>query len=133
MNVSQKLVKNNCLNLNILLQIDFIPLYYPRLPWQRCRRRREYHAVVRIGYPYTAGIAKFLKLGPLQIVSSQKLHFGFILVFLSIAATLCAKASVLTFVINNNRSPDKFPQLCLVWMDWYLCLTSIDFCKYYAL
>ena len=62
------------------------------------------------------GIAKFLKLGPLQIVPSQKLHFGFILVFLSIAATLCAKASVLAFVINNNSSPDKFPQLCLIWI-----------------
>ena len=60
------------------------------------------------------GIAKFLKLGPCKIVPSDKLHFGFVLVFLSIAATLCAKACVLALAINNRD--DSFAPICAIWI-----------------
>ena len=60
------------------------------------------------------GIAKFLKLGPCKIVPSDKLHFGFVLVFLSIAATLCAKACVLALAINNRDN--SFAPICAIWI-----------------
>ena len=60
------------------------------------------------------GIAKFLKLGPCKIVPSDKLHFGFVLVFFSIAATLCAKACVLALAIYNRD--DSFAPICAIWI-----------------
>ena len=60
------------------------------------------------------GIAKFLKLGPCKLVPSEKLHFGFVLVFLSIAATLCAKACVLALAIKNRD--DSFAPICAIWI-----------------
>ena len=60
------------------------------------------------------GIAKFLKIGPCKILPSDKLHFGFALVFLSIATTLCAKACVLALVIKNRV--DSFVPICFIWI-----------------
>jgi len=46
------------------------------------------------------GMAKFLKLGPCQIVPSQKIHCGFFFVFITMGTTLVAKGYVFAFSLN---------------------------------
>ena len=60
------------------------------------------------------GMAKFLKLGPCQIVPSDKWHGGFFLVFISIAPTLVGKGLVLAFSLLNNES--FYVSICLIWI-----------------
>ena len=60
------------------------------------------------------GIAKFLKLGPCQIVSYNKFHCGFLIIFISIAPTLIGKGLVLAFSLLNNK--DFYVVICLIWV-----------------
>ena len=64
------------------------------------------------------GMAKFLKLGPCQIVQSDKIHCGFIMVILSIATTLFSKALVLacSLLIVNKTLREFYLILCVIWI-----------------
>ena len=62
------------------------------------------------------GMAKFLKFGPCQIVPSQKYHFGFFLVFMSIASTLIGKGCVLAFVFVVRGGRRNYVNKCIIWM-----------------
>ena len=64
------------------------------------------------------GMAKFLKLGPCQIVPSDKWHCGFFLVFISIAPTLVGKGLVLAFSLLNNES--FYVTICLIWIGTWI-------------
>ena len=65
------------------------------------------------------GMAKFLKLGPCQIVPSQDMHCGFFFVFMSMATALVSKGCVLAFSLVNR--PGKYETFtytitCLIWI-----------------
>ena len=64
------------------------------------------------------GMAKFLKLGPCQIVPSQNMHFGFFSVMMSMAAALVSKGCVLAFSLADKYSRETFtyPITCLIWI-----------------
>ena len=65
------------------------------------------------------GMAKFLKLGPCQIVPSQNMHCGFFSVMMSIAAALVSKGCVLAFSLATINGPFKlftYPTICLIWI-----------------
>ena len=64
------------------------------------------------------GMAKFLKLGPCQIVPSQAMHCGFFHVFMSMAAALIAKGCVLAFSLADKGPYETFsyPTICLIWI-----------------
>jgi len=65
------------------------------------------------------GMAKFLKLGPCQIVPSQDMHCGFFFVMMSMAAALVSKGCVLAFSLNTADTPDEtftYPITCLIWI-----------------
>ena len=67
------------------------------------------------------GMAKFLKLGPCQIVPSQNMHCGFFFVMMSMAAALVSKGCVLVFSLATSEpgGPYKFftyPTICLIWI-----------------
>ena len=64
------------------------------------------------------GMAKFLKLGPCQIVPSQNLHCGFFLVFITMATTLVSKCCVLVFSLGIKESEVNYdyPITCLIWI-----------------
>ena len=63
------------------------------------------------------GIAKFLKLGPCQIVPSQDLHCGFFFVFITMGTTLIAKGCVLSFSLSPSLALQTygFSTTCLIW------------------
>ena len=60
----------------------------------------------------SVGIAKFLKVGPCQIVPSDKLHCGFLLLFLSIVFCLLGKGFVIALCMESislsETMKDKF-------------------------
>ena len=65
------------------------------------------------------GMAKFLKLGPCQIVPSQDMHCGFTFVMMSMAAAFVSKGCVLAFSLSTADSPYKvftYPTICLIWI-----------------
>ena len=65
------------------------------------------------------GMAKFLKLGPCQIVPSQDMHCGFAFVMMSMAAALVSKGCVLAFSLNTADTPYEtftYPITCLIWI-----------------
>ena len=61
------------------------------------------------------GMAKFLKLGPCQIVPTEEWNFGFFLVFFSIATTLVGKSLVLAFTIGDAKNNDYIIR-CVNWV-----------------
>ena len=64
------------------------------------------------------GMAKFLKLGPCQIVPSQDIHCGFFFVMMSMAAALVSKGCVLAFSLFEKGPNETFtyPTVCLIWI-----------------
>merc|ERR1719490_548420 len=54
------------------------------------------------------GMAKFLKLGPCQIVPSQNMHCGFFSVMMSMATALVSKGCVLAFSLANKEEYETF-------------------------
>ena len=65
------------------------------------------------------GMAKFLKLGPCQIVPSQNIDCGFFSVMMSMAAALVSKGCVLAFSLATTDSSRQFftyPTICLIWI-----------------
>ena len=64
------------------------------------------------------GMAKFLKLGPCQIVPSQDMHCGFFFVMMSMATALVSKGCVLAFSLFKKYSKETYdyPTTCLIWI-----------------
>ena len=62
----------------------------------------------------SVGIAKFLKMGPCQIVPSDKWNCGFFLLFLSVAFSLLGKGCVLAFTLETNKN--DFVSILAMWM-----------------
>ena len=64
------------------------------------------------------GMAKFLKLGPCQIVPSQDMHCGFFFVMMSMAFALVSKGCVLAFSLADKHEYETFtyPITCLIWI-----------------
>ena len=64
------------------------------------------------------GMAKFLKLGPCQIVPSQNMHCGFFSVMMSMAAALVSKGCVLAISLSDKSIYETFtyPVTCLIWI-----------------
>ena len=63
------------------------------------------------------GMAKFLKLGPCQIVPSQDMHCGFFFVFMTMATTLVSKGCVLAFSLTWDSNPTyEYSTICLIWI-----------------
>ena len=85
------------------------------------------------------GMAKFLKLGPCQIVPSQNMHCGFFSVMMSMAAALVSKGCVLAFSLAyKGRSYETFtyPTICLIWISSCILpqfiLVSIKIIPYFS-
>ena len=66
------------------------------------------------------GMAKFLKLGPCQIVPSQKLHVGFFFLFITMGTTLIAKGwvlgSSLFYVVGESSETYDYTTTILSWI-----------------
>ena len=60
------------------------------------------------------GMAKFLKLGPCQIVHSRKMHCGFFLLFLSIVCTHISKIFVFGIALGSDKKDDVIQ--CVIWI-----------------
>ena len=63
------------------------------------------------------GMAKFLKLGPCQIVPSQDMHCGFFFVMMSMATALVSKGCALAFsLFQMGTDFFTYPTICLIWI-----------------
>ena len=64
------------------------------------------------------GMAKFLKLGPCQIVPLQNMHCGFFFVMMSMATALVSKGLVLanSLVDKFDYETYEYPTICLIWI-----------------
>ena len=66
------------------------------------------------------GMAKFLKLGPCQIVPSQKLHVGFFFLFITMGTTLVAKGwvlgSSLFYVVRESSETYDYVTAIMNWI-----------------
>jgi len=69
------------------------------------------------------GISKFIKIGPCQILPSDKWHCGFFLVFLNVFLTLCAKGCVLAISLSpfslaaaQHLNRRTFITIFIIWL-----------------
>ena len=68
------------------------------------------------------GMAKFLKLGPCQIVPSQAMHCGFFSVMISMAAGLVSKGGVLAFILPKEDRSDGTNYATTIWFWICICI-----------
>ena len=68
------------------------------------------------------GISKFLKVGPCQIVPSDKWHLGIFLVFISVVAMLISKGFVLAGAYAEENA-----DFYLIFTIWFCCCILPNF------